>query len=62
VISPTTQPCNGEFGSTDSTASRNAMVADAMSRATQGAEPNFSGTPTRDWTTPTPAYKNSNGN
>jgi hypothetical protein len=43
AICATTQPENGNFGSTDTTASRDAMVADAMSRAMAGTEPRPSG-------------------
>lgn len=64
MIKATTQPCDGNFGSTATTADRNAMVADAMSRATVGSEPNFQGAPddkpTMDWTTPTGSYASQN--
>jgi hypothetical protein len=64
VIKATTQPCDGDFGDISTTAGRNAMMADAMSRATAGSEPNFQGapddSPTTDWTTPTPSYSAAN--
>lgn len=65
MIKATTQPVNGDFGSTDTRESRQAMMEDAMSRGRVGTYPVFdmdpqrSPLPTYDWTTQPPPYKSS---